>query len=128
MGWGSWYQFEGFDISRHEAGIAKLLSEATKGDEKMRGKRHHPFLATLRRCVGPHVGITQQQSVRPLNCHPVRGSRAPEGCHRLKITSARSMPGEIKGKNRLYYNNTDWMRSSVRGHALEAWRPIQNGR
>lgn len=29
------------------------------------------------------------------------------------------MPGEIKGKD---CNNMDWMWSSLRGHALEAWR------
>jgi hypothetical protein len=44
--------FEGFDTSRHEAGIAKALSEATKGDDGMHGKRHGPFPATPRRCVG----------------------------------------------------------------------------
>ena len=57
---------EGFDIFRHEAGIAKSLSEATKGDEgKAWPKRHRPFPATHRRCVG----VMKQQSVRPPNCH-----------------------------------------------------------
>ena len=51
-GLGKSVPFEGFDIFRHEAGIARALSEATKGDDGMHGKRHGPFPATLRRCGG----------------------------------------------------------------------------
>lgn len=65
MGWKKSVSFEGFDISRHEAGIAKPLSEATKGDEGSHGKRHGPFPATLRRCVG----IMRYQFVQPPRCH-----------------------------------------------------------